>query len=110
MIQALYAGGTSPPLINAAPASGVSATVNVAGFRTYGLQVVLTGSPTGAVVTLALSNDGVTFFTVTTWTVASQTSGDILFAVDKPAMVAKVSLTTLSGGTAPTASIYLSAV
>lgn len=73
----------------------------------YSLQVKQTGGATGVVVTLDGSNNGTDFFTIGTWTLASQSNNDIIFVVDKPIAYAQANLTTLSGGTTPTVSAWL---
>jgi hypothetical protein len=78
-------------------------------YRTFGLQVTATGSPTGLVCRLEGSIDGTNYFTLATWDItAPLTSGAIVFAVDKPVTKVRANLTTLSGGTAPTVTAYIS--
>lgn len=82
------------------------------GCTKFGLQVILGGTvvATGCVVTLQGTLDGTNYFTLATWDVtAPLASGAIVFAVDKPVRKIRANCTTLSGGTAPTVTAYLSA-
>ncbi len=68
-----------------------------AGCRTFSLQVVLAGTVTTAIVLLQGSIDGVSWFTLATWDKATpQTSGDLVYAVDKPVQYVRASLTTFT--------------
>lgn len=75
----------------------------------HALQVVLGGTvpATTAIVSLEGSLDGATPFQLAQWTKASQASGDIIFAIDKPVPFLRANLTSLSGGTAPTVTAYI---
>ena len=112
MPESLCQSGKCPDLLGAATAvNAVSSLICVQGFRTFGLQVVLSGSPT-AVVKILGSNDGVTLTATELgkWDSGSQSAGDIIWVVDKPVQFIELKLTTFSGGTAPTAKAYLSGV
>ena len=68
------------------------------------MQVILTGAPSGGIVTLQGSLDGVNFDTTTalaTFTIGTDNSGDIKFVVDKPIMAYRCVLAGLTGGTNP---------
>lgn len=92
--------GTS---LNAVTADDDGGGVNVSGYQTLAMQVVLTGSPTGGTVTLELSLDGTNWdATSTVFTIGTDTSGDIKFSTDTPAEFARAKLASLAGGTSPT--------
>jgi len=73
----------------------------------HSIQVVLTGAPDTAVVTLEGTLDRVNWFVLATWTKASQTSGDIVSTADKPCVATRANCTTLTGGTSPTVSAWI---
>lgn len=75
----------------------------------HAIQVLLGGTvaATTAVVDLEGSLDGASAFKLGTWTKASQASGDIIFAIDKPVPFIRANLSSLSGGTAPTVTAYV---
>jgi len=70
------------------------------------MQVLLTGAPTGGTVTLQGSLDGTNFDTSGTglaqFTIGTDASGAIKFAIDKPVSFYRVALAGLAGGTNPT--------
>ncbi|MFI5113496.1 MAG: hypothetical protein ACHP7J_00025 [Terriglobales bacterium] len=104
--------------LNAAMATGVGTSYKVTGCCKFGLQVVLgSGAPATAVVLLEGTNDTNAddtknhWVTLATWDVTTpQTSGDILFAVDKPCAKIRANCTTLSLGANKTVTATLSAV
>ena len=98
-------------LLNAVTATGASTSSLSTGkaHSSWGLQVKHTGTPTTCVVVVQGSNNASDWFTVLTWTAASETNGDVVFATGKPCLYARLNLTTLSGGSSPTVSAWLSA-
>ena len=103
-----FAGAKS---IDAALATGAGTAFSCEGCKSYGIQVVLGGTvvATGCVVVVQGTLDGTNYFTIGTWTLASQSDKDIVFIIDKPCQKIRANCTTLSGGTAPTVTAYLSA-
>jgi hypothetical protein len=99
-------------LLDAVTATGASTVIQTRGSKmAFGLQVVLGGTvvATGVVVKLEGSLDGINFFTLATWDKSTpQSSGDIVFAYLKPVHHVRLNLSTLSGGTAPTVTAWLS--
>ena len=102
--------------LNAAAATGAGTSYKVTGCCKFGIQVVLANSPATAVVTLEGTNDTndddtlCTWFVLHTWDVTTpQTSGDILFVVDKPCAKIRANCTTLTTGGGKTATATLSA-
>jgi len=93
-------------LIAAAATGPGSAQAFPEGYRSHALQVILGGAvpATTAVVALEGTLDGQNWFGLAQWTKASQASGDIVFAVDKPVAQVRANLTALAGGMAPTVS------
>ncbi len=114
MSQALAAAGFKS--LSAVLAIGAGASFPTSGCCKFGIQVVLAGSPATAIVALELTLDTDAddtknhWFTVATWDVATQTSGDILFVVDKPAAKMRANCTTLTTGAGKTVTAKLSAV
>ncbi len=97
--------------LNAVLVTGAGVAVACAGCRTFGLQVVFTGGSPTVSLTIQGSNDGTNFFTLATFSTAGgDASGDIKFSVDKPVNWIRANLGTLSGGTNPTVSAYMTAV
>ena len=114
MSQALAAAGFTS--LSAVLVTGVGASFPTSGCCKFGIQVVLAGSPATAVATLEgtldTDNDDTKnhWVTLVTWDVGSQTSGDILFVVDKPVAKIRANCTTLTTGTGKTVTAKLSAV
>lgn len=75
-------------------------------YRVFTLQTVVTGAPTGVSCVLEGSLDGVTPFVLAT---STSTTGDVQFAIDKPAQYVRVNLGTLTAGTAPTVTAFVGA-
>ncbi|HXE63214.1 MAG TPA: hypothetical protein VN519_06710 [Bryobacteraceae bacterium] len=98
-------------IAGAATGAGLAASVSTT-CVSFGLQVELgpVGTPpTTAVVTLEGSCDGGTkWFTLGTWTLTPQASGDIVFVVDKPVSQVRANCTSLSGGTNGTVDAWIS--
>ena len=99
-------------LIAAGATGAGSAQAFPEGYRSHALQVILGGTlaPTTAVVNLEGTLDGQNWFSLAQWTKASQASGDIVFAVDKPVAQVRANLASLAGGTAPTVSANILSV
>lgn len=101
--------GVATDILGAAAATGAGSTYPCPGCRNFGIQVVLNGGPSTAIVLLEGSIDGANFFTIATWDKAAPlTSGVAVYAVDKPVNYVRANLTTLTGGTTPTVNAYLS--
>jgi hypothetical protein len=89
---------------NGAPADFRVARLNVA------MQVVLTGAPSGGTVTLVGSLDGVNWSAaLATFTIGTDTNGDIKVSTGKPVIKARAVLAGLTGGTSPTVTALLAA-
>jgi hypothetical protein len=98
----------SVPNLVAATVVGAGPKIPCAGCRTFGLQVTFTGAPSPIIVTLEASNDGLTWFVIGTWTTLA--TGAFVFVVDSPCQFIRSHLTTLTGGTNPTVSTFVTAV
>lgn len=99
-------------LLDAVTTTGASSAVWTDGtpHSKWGLQVILGGTvaATGAVVKLEGTLDGSHYFVIATWDLAAPlSSGDIVFAVDKPVTKVRANCTTLSGGTSPTLTAWV---
>lgn len=111
MNDGLWGGGKATALLNAATATGAGSTVRTNGFRTYSIQVISTGSPDAVKVNVEGSNDGATWFVIGAWDSSTpQTSGDIVVIKDSPCLYIRPNLATLTNGTAPTVTAYITAV
>ncbi len=92
--------------LSAVAANGNGTTIDFGTcVRTFSLQTLLTGTPTGGTVVLQLSNDGTNWsptITGSTFTIGAQVSGEMVFVSDKPARYARAVLAGLTGGTSPT--------
>jgi hypothetical protein len=98
-------------LLNAATATGAGTAVNLLTIKhKFGFQVSTTGSPTSVVCALQGSIDGTNWFTLATWNSATQSNGDIVFAIDVPVGHVRANLTTLSGGATPKVTAYVAPV
>lgn len=88
--------------LNAVTANGAGAVVDFGGAReNIGIEVSTTGVPTAGTVTLLVSDDGTTWVTTTTTaTVGSGVTSAMLTGVAW--RYAQLSLSGLTGGTAPT--------
>lgn len=108
----IVSGTSVTQALSAVAVTGASATTDYgAAHSKHSMQVVLTGSPTVVTVALEASLNGSQWMTAATWsTGAGQASGDIVFTSDKPVRYVRANLTTLTGGTSPTVSAYLTAV
>jgi hypothetical protein len=69
-----------------------------------GLQIDISGSPTGVLVTLLGSIDGVNYYTIQTY---NATTGGLYFVSGFTARFVRTVLTTLTGGTAPAVTTHL---
>lgn len=92
-----------------ANANGSAIDLEVAA-RTHGMQVVLTGGPTGGTVTLQGTLDGTNWFALATFTIGTDASGDIKFAVDTPVQQVRAVLAGLAGGISPTVTAWIGSV
>lgn len=88
--------------LKAVTTTGVGGKSVIPAHAKHTLEVVLTGAPATCVVTLhgAVTDSG--DMTLATWTLGTVTSGQLVYAVDKPVTRIWASLDTLTGGTAPT--------
>lgn len=71
----------------------------------FSMQGITAGSPTGGTVTLEGSLDGQNFDAtnpLATFTIGTDASGAVKFAIDKPVAFCRVVLAGLVGGTSPT--------
>jgi len=95
--------------LNAKLTTGAGASFNLGEARAkHALQVFHTGGPTTCIVTLeGRLDDTAPWFVLATWT--TLTSGDIVFAVDKPVTQIRANLTTLAGGAAPAVTAFIAA-
>lgn len=93
-------------LLNAVLVDTTGEWKGVAGCRTFSIQVVYTGSPSGGVITLEGSNDGSNAVptVLAIFTIGTDANGEMKFVVDKPVAFVRAKLASLSGGTAPTVS------
>lgn len=100
--------GTGSRLIVALPgatATGAGSGVDLLVGRTsFTMQTVVTGAPTTVSVTLQGSLDNVNWSTIAT---STSTTGDQQYSVDKPQRYVRANLGTLTGGTAPTVTVYI---
>lgn len=97
--------------LDAVTATGEGTAASFGGHvrSTHAIQVSATGSPTGLVVKLQGSLNGTNWFTLATWDItAPLASGDMLFVTGKPVNQVRADCTTLSGGTSPTVSAWVS--
>lgn len=69
------------------------------------MQIFATGDPSGGTVFLELSLDGVNF----TRGLSVSFGGQLIGAVDIPAVAARANLISLSGGTSPEATVWIAA-
>lgn len=93
--------------IQAQTANGSSAAVDLqAPARTFAFQSVVTGTPTSFTNTYEGSLNGTNWYTLGT---STATAGDAQFVVDKPARYVRATLSALTGGTAPTITVYVGA-
>lgn len=69
-----------------------------------GLQIDISGGPTGVLVTLNGSIDGVNFYPIQTY---NATTGGLYFVANFAARFVQPVLTTLTGGTAPKVKVHL---
>lgn len=106
-------GGTAttaslPPVknLNAVAVTGAGSAIDLGVVhRTISMQTVVTGAPTVS-ITLKGSLDGTNYVTLAT---STSGTGDLQVSVDKPVRFVKVSLDTLTGGTAPTVTAWVGA-
>jgi hypothetical protein len=96
------------PNLVAVAAVGAGPAMECGGCRTFGMQVNFTGAPSPIIVVLQGSNDGASWFTLETWTTLA--TGAMVFAVDMPCLFVRSNLTTLTGGTNPTVSSFITGV
>lgn len=87
------------PTVTATGDLGSGAVDLGAAYSQFGLQTVVTGSPTGVSATLQGSLDGTHFFTLAT---STSTTGDYQSVTGKPVRWIKVNLGTFTAGTSPT--------
>lgn len=97
--------------LNAATANGSGSVIDLGTCcRSFALQVVLTGGPSGGTVTLVGSLDGTNFdAALATFTIGTDASGVIKYVVDKPLRYVKAVLAGLTGGTSPTVTANVAA-
>lgn len=89
-----------------------SALANVGTNSLFTMQVILTGSPTAAIVVLEGSLDnGTTYSTILTWDIAAgRASGDLVTIAGYGVDNVRARLTTLTGGTVPTVTAIVMAM
>lgn len=95
-------------LLSAAAATGNGTAVDI-GFRyVNAIQVVITGAPSAVALTIRGSlDDGTTFDTIAAFNTATGlVSGDIIIPTQVPLQWVIANLGTLTGGTAPTVTVY----
>lgn len=98
-------------LLAAATATGAGASVRLKKVvQEHTVQALITGSPTAVTVSLESSlNDGVTWNAIGTYPFAAGdlTAGSVMYhVIDKPAELVRMNLTSLTGGTAPTVTVF----
>lgn len=93
-------------LLDGVTADTTGAWKTAFGCRTFSMQVVLTGTPTGGVVTLEGSNDGSNAIptALATFTIGTDANLEAKYVVDKPVAFVRAKLASLAGGTSPTVS------
>lgn len=97
-------------ILNAATATGAGGSYSVpekptgGQFSDYSWQTVITGAPTAVSITLQGSLDGVNWTVVDT---STATGGESRPISGKPFAFLRANLGTLTGGTAPTVTVYL---
>lgn len=101
----------SMKLLAAVTAVGAGTSVRLKkGVQEHTVQVIITGTPTAVVVALESSlNDGTTWNTIGTYTLTAGdlTAGSAMYHVDnKPSELVRMNLTTLTGGTSPTVTVF----
>lgn len=104
MAEQQVSPGTRVMQLLQASAVGAGAGVDLTyGKGTFTVQTVVTGAPTAVSLTLQGSLDGTNWTTLAT---STSTTGDQQYAVDKPQRYIRANLGTLTGGTAPTVTVY----
>lgn len=89
--------------LDAVTADGDGQPVRAHGLQSFGIQTTTTGSPSGGTVALEGTIDGTNWFNMSAdFTIGTDTSGDIKWAVDQPVAFARANLSSLAGGTDPT--------
>jgi hypothetical protein len=98
-------------LLNGVTANTTGDWKPVLGCRSFSMQVVLTGTPTGGTVVLEGSNDGTNAIptVLATFTIGTDANFEAKYCVDKPVAFIRAKLASLSGGTAPTVSAKVAA-
>jgi hypothetical protein len=110
-IGAVTSGMAVATSLNAVTAAGSGAASTYSTTRqNFGLQVNTTGSPTVATINLEGTLDGSHWFKLAQWNLSNQATGDIVFATMTPVLGIRANLITLTGGTSPTVTAYLSAI
>jgi len=92
-------------LINAAIGTGIGKNMPVKFGYMITVQIVTTGSPTGLVVDLEGSIDGENYVQIATHNAI--TLGNMFHVADKGVTYVRPNVTTLSGGTSPTVTVYV---
>lgn len=78
--------------------------------KAVSMQVRATGSPTACIVKLeGTNNGGQDWFTMATWDITTETSGDNVTVTNVPVTSMRANLTTLTGGTSPTVTAHIAA-
>lgn len=106
--QQVQVGSLALIILNKAAATGAGSAVDLGFARgTFTTQTVVTGAPASVSCKLQGSLDGTNWSDLTT---STSTTGDQQYAVDKPQKYVRANLGTLTGGTAPTVTVYVAAI
>lgn len=107
MAARVYMGGQYSRLHYATATGAGSALALETVMSKFTVQTVITGAPTTVSITLDGSLDGVNWTVLAT---SASTTGDQQTVVDKPQKYLRANVATFTGGTSPTATVYLAAL
>lgn len=100
----------SKVLLRAATATGAGSEHSLNKlYETHTVQANITGAPTAVTVALEGSLDGVLWFTLASHTFSAAeltATGAMFHVVQKPVTKVRANVTTLTGGTSPTVTVF----
>jgi hypothetical protein len=102
--QQAYTTHSYQTLLAAASGTGIGTSKGLPfAYKNHTWNTVITGSPTTVSVTLEGSIDGTNWFVLDT---STSTSNEMRHVTNKPVTYLRANLGTLSGGAAPTVTVY----